>query len=145
MAIPKNIPFTRGKNVQMKLYNDGNPVIIAGKNWTIEQNAVEVADDVNGEIRSRLDLVTNFFSGTVDIYESDEAVMTEIMKQQANDDAFATPLTQSASIRKRHNDGSKAAYRCVGMVWGPWTSASPGRTEANMLTLKFRFTDWERV
>lgn len=140
-----NIPFTRGKNVQMKLYNDGNPVIINAKNWSVEQNAVEVADDVNGEIRSRLDLVTNYFQGTVDIYESDEAVMNEIMKQQANDDAFAAPLQQSASIRKRHNDGSKAAYRCKNMKWGPWTSAAPGRTEANMLTLKFRFTDWEQV
>lgn len=145
MATPKNIPFTRGKNVTMKLFNDNNPVIVFGKNWTIEQNATEVADDVNGEIRVRLDLITNFFSGTVDIYESDESVMSEIIKQQANDDAYAAPLSQSASIRIRHNDGSKAAYRCKGMVWGPWTSATPGRTEAKMLTLKFRFTDWERV
>lgn len=145
MATPNNIPFTRGKNVQLKLYNDGRPVVIDGKNWSVEQNAVEVADDVNGEDRSRLDIVTNYFSGTVDIYESDETLMNEIMAQQDNQDAFGAPLKQSASIRKRHNDGTKAAYRCSNMVWGPWTSSAPGRTEANMITLKFRFTRWEAV
>lgn len=145
MGTPKNIPFLNGKDVTLKLFNDNNPVVISGKSWTVEQNATEIADDVNGENRSRLDILTNYFSGSVDIFQSDVGIMDEIMKQQTNDDAGAVPLTQSASVRKRFRDGSKAAYRCKGMVFGPWTDAAPGRTERAMITLKFRFTDWDKV
>ena len=141
----KNFPFTRGKNVSFKLFSDGNPHIIPGKNWNVEQNATEVVDDVNGEIRSRLDIITNYFSAAVDIFEADEDIMSMLMAQQANDDAYAAPLEQSCSLRVRHNDGTKAAYRLKGAVFGPWNRTMSGRTEANMINLKIRFTDWERV
>lgn len=140
-----NLPFTRGLHVQLKFFSNGNPVVINAKNWNCEQNATEVQDDVCGELRSRLDLITNYFSGSVDIYHSDEETMNAIIEQQTNDDAYTTPFEQSASMRITHRDGTKAAYRLKGMKLGPWNMTTGGRTEANMINLKFRFTDWEKV
>lgn len=140
-----NFPFTRGLNVTMKLYSDGNPLFINAKNWSVEQNATEVADDVNGEDRSRLDLITNYYSASVDVYQSDESTMQALIDQQTNDDAAATPFKQGASIRIRHRDGTKAAYRLEGVKLGPWSNDVGGRTEPNMLKLKLRFTKYVPV
>ncbi len=145
MASNTNIPFTRGKDCTMKVYQDGKPYYVAVKSWSVEQNATEVQDDVNGEDRSRLDLITNFFSASMEIYQSDETIMQAMIDQQTNDDAASTPLAQSASIRVRHRDGTKAAYRLENAKFGPWTTNVGGRTEANMLSLKMRFTQWKKV
>jgi len=141
----KNFPATRGKDCTMKLYSNGSPIFISAKNWSVEQNAAEIADDVNGEARSRLDLITNYFSASVDIYQSDELVMQALMDQQDNDDAAAAPFVQTASIRIRHRDGTKAAYILQDVKFGPWSTSVGGRTEANMLSLKLRFTQYKPV
>ena len=140
-----NIPFWRGEHVTLKLYQDGNPVYIAGKRWRISQNAAEIAEGVNGEKRDRLDLVTNYYEGEVDIFQSDQEAMTMFIDWQTNEDAVALPLAQQAAVRIQHRDGTRASYRLLNAKFGPWTEDMSGRPDPVMMTIKFRFTEWKPV
>jgi hypothetical protein len=144
MAAP-SIPFTRGQNVILKLFQDGSPIVFAAKNWKVEENALEANDGVNGEIRDRLDKVTNYYSGTVDIYTENKDVMQTILDAQDANDAQGFPLKQSAAVLKKHRDGTRAAYMMQEAVFGPWADDAPGRAENNMIQLKFRFRYWKAV
>ncbi len=140
-----SIPFTRGQNCILRLVQDNEPVIIAAKSWSVEENANEANDGVNGELRDRLDKIINFYSGTVEIYQSDRDVMDKIIAAQSADDAQGLPLDQYAVIQKRHRDGTKVAYLMEEAVFGPFTDNASGRAENVMLTLKFRFRFWKPV
>jgi len=134
-----NIPFYRGKDVVLKFYQNGKPVTLLAKNWSVEEDAVEAADGVNGEDRDRLDKVTNFYRATVDIFLADQEVMQAIIDAQVPDDASTLPLKQTGAIQIRHRDGTKAAYLLKEMKAGPFTKNQGGRTDPVMLTLKMRF------
>jgi len=140
-----NVNFFRGEDVTLKIYQDGAPVYIAAKNWTVDQQATEIQEGVNGEQRDRLDLVTNYYSGSVDIYQADQVLMRAMMDAQQTDDAAATPLEQRASVRIRQRDGTRAAYKLSNCRFGPWTMAQSGRADPVMLTMKFRFTNYDEV
>lgn len=140
-----NVNFFRGEDVTLKIYQDGNPVYIAAKNWTVDLNATEIQEGVNGEDRDRLDLVANYYSGSVDIYQADQTLMLALIDAQGTDDAAASPLAQRASVRIRQRDGTRAAYKLSNCRFGPWTMAQTGRADPVMLTMKFRFTNFDEV
>ena len=140
-----NTPFFRGKDVVLKFYQSGKPVLLLAKNWSVEEDAFEAADGVNGEDRDRLDKVTNFYRATVDVFQVDQAVMQSIIDAQTADDASAAPLKQTGAIQIRHRDGTKAAYILKEMKAGPFTENQGGRTDPVMLTLKMRFRYYSPV
>lgn len=124
---------------------DGKAVYIAGKSWDVEESAAEVADGVNGEYRDRLDKVTNFYTATVDIFQSDQAAMQMIMDAQDADDAAGLPLNQGAAILIKQRDGVNAAYALQECKFGPWKVTNSSRQEAVMLNLKIRFRYFKRI
>lgn len=138
-----NTPFFRGKDVALKLYQDGKTIVIQAKNFNVEENAVEAADPVCGEDRDRLDKVTNFFSGSVDIYQSDVSVLNKIIDAQKPDDAAALPLNQSGAVYVKMRDGTRAVFLMKQMKLGPFGFNIAGRTDDAMVNLKFRFRYWE--
>lgn len=138
-----NVPFFRGENVTLKIYQSNSRVVFPGKSFSVEQNATEVADGVNGENRDRLDIVTNSFSGSVDIYQADQTVMNALLAAQTAHDAQGLPLPQHGAVEIRQRDGIVAVYLMTEMVLGPWTNNASGRSDAVMLTLKFRFREWK--
>ncbi len=138
-----NIPFIRGRDVKMKLYQDSKPVLIDAKNFDLEENATENADGVNGEDRDRLDKVTNYYTGTVDIYQSDQHVMQMIMDAQVQDDAAGLPLTQFATIIFNNRDGTRTTYLLKECKFGPFKDTAAGRGDTAMLNLKIRGRYWE--
>jgi hypothetical protein len=140
-----NANFFRGRDVILKLYQDGSPIYLAAKNWEVEENATEVADGVNGEDRDRLDLVTNYYSGSVDIFQNDQEQMNNIIDAQTTDDSGVAPLEQHGGILIRQRDGTRAVYALKNMRLGPWKVTQGGRDQAVMLNLKLRFTKWEPV
>lgn len=140
-----NIPFLRGKDVVIRLYQSGKPLIVLGKQWNVEQNATEANDPVNGEYRDRLDLVTNFYSGSVDLYQADTDAMDRMIDAQAPEDVSGLPLFQAGAVQKKLRDGTRVAYKMSGLVLGPWSESASGRAETGMLTLKFRFQYWEKI
>ena len=140
-----SIPFVRGQNVTLRLYQDGKPITIVGKNWSVDSNAAEIADPVNGELRDRLDLVMNYYSGSVDVYQSDESTLQAMMDAQDADDAQGLPLSQTGAVQKNHRDGTRAAYLMQGLKLGPWSESASGRTDAVMLTIKFRFQYYKTI
>lgn len=140
-----NIPFFRGQNVTLKFYQDNKPVYLAAKNWDVEENATENNDGVNGEDRDRLDKVTNYYTASVDIFQSDQAVMDAYMAAQATDDAAGIPNKQTAAIQIRHRDGTRAAYVLQEVKAGPMKQSMTGRAEAVMMNLKLRFRYYKAV
>lgn len=140
-----SIPFFRGQNVVLKLYQDGKPIYLAGKSWDVEENVTEVADGVNGEHRDRLDKVTNYYTASVDVFQTDQAIVEAYMEAQDNDDANGLPLKQSGAIQINHRDGTRAAYMLQEMIVGPMKMTNSSRQEAVMLNLKLRFRFFKKV
>jgi hypothetical protein len=140
-----NIPFFRGQNVVLKLFQDNKPIYIAAKNWNVEENATEIQDGVNGEDRDRLDKVTNFYSGSVDIFQTDQAVLATYMEAQDADDAAILPKQQRGAVQIKHRDGTKAAWQLKEMKIGPFGKAMTSRQDAVMLNLKFRFRYYKQI
>ncbi len=140
-----DVKFFRGENATLKFYQNGKPVYLACKNWSVDQNATECADGVNGEMRDRLDIVTNYFSASADIFQSDQSVMQKLMDAQSIHDAAGLPPNQSGAIQIRHRDGTKANYLLKGMTVGPWGMNNSGRADAVMLNVKMRFEKFDPV
>lgn len=141
-----NIPFIRGLNCTMRLYQNGSVLgNVLAKSWTCEENATEANDPVNGENRDRLDKVTNYYSATLELYQIDQSVMDAIQDAQTPDDDGVLPLVQDAAIQISQRDGGRAAYRLSECKFGPWSQSFSGRADAVMVTLKMRFRFWERI
>ncbi len=140
-----NSPFNRGKDVVLRIYQDGKAIYIAAKNWDVTENAVEVADGVNGEQRDRLDKVTNFFSCSVDIFQTDMAIVKKMMEAQAADDASALPLVQTAAVQIKNRDGTRNVFLLKECKFGPLTLTESGRSDAFMLNLKIRCRFFEEA
>lgn len=137
--------FFRGENVTLKLYLRGKPVLLLSKNWNVNQNATEISEGVGGENRDRLDIVTNSFGGSVDVYQSDQEVMDALIDDQTVRDASGLPLSWNGAVQIRHRNGTKANYLLQEVCVGPWGETMSGRPDAVMLNLKFRFTKWKKV
>jgi hypothetical protein len=140
-----NIPFFRGQNCVLKAYQNGKPVTLLAKVWDVDENATEIAEGVNGEHRDRLDKVTNYYSTSVDMYQTDQEVMQAIMDAQDVDDANGLPLKQTCAIQINHRDGTKAAYILQECKFGPFKESQGGRADAVMLNLKIRFRYFKPV
>ncbi len=140
-----NIPFFRGQNVVLKFYQNNKPVYLAAKNWDVEENATENADGVNGENRDRLDKVTNYYTATVDIFQTDQEAMAAYIAAQDADDNNQLPLKQTAAVQIKHRDGTRAAYLLQEVKVGPMKISNSSRQEAVMLNLKMRFRYYKPV
>lgn len=134
-----SIPFFRGKDCVFKLYMNNKPVYLAAKNWDVDENCTENNDGVNGEDRDRLDKVTNYFSSTIDVFQTDQAVLQAYIDAQDADDASLLPLKQMGAIQIRHRDGTRASYLLQEMKVGPLKMSLSSRQEAVMLNMKVRF------
>ena len=140
-----NIPFFRGQNVVLKFFQEGKPVYLAAKNWDVEENATEVAEGVNGEHRDRLDKVTNYYTASVDVYQTDQEVVEAYMAAQDADDNNLLPKKQTGAIQINHRDGTRAAYLLQEMKVGPMKLTNSSRSDAVMLNLKMRFRFYKRI
>lgn len=137
--------FFRGENVVFKIYQQAKPIYTAAKNWDVNENATEIAEGVNGEKRDRLDKVTNYYEGNVDVYQSDQEIMDALMEAQDNADAAGIPLKQTASILIEQRNGTKAAYMLKECVFGPWKTGMTSRQDAVMIGIKIRFRFFKKV
>jgi len=140
-----NIPFFRGQNAVLKLYQENKPIYIACKTWDVDENATDIADGVNGENRDRLDKVTNYFTVTVHIFQTDQSVVEKYMEAQEEDDNANLPKVQTGAIQIHHRDGTRACYLLSEMKVGPMKITMSSRQEAVMLQLKLRFRYFKSI
>ncbi len=140
-----NIPFARGRNCKLRIFQDGRPIYIAAKSFDVEENATEVVDDVNGEERSRLDKVTNYFSCSADIFQADAELMQSILDAQDQDDLEGIPLDQRCAIIVNQRDGTTATYLMLEAKFGPFKQTISGRDDAAMVNMKIRFRYWKKI
>lgn len=140
-----SIPFFKGQNVVIKLYQSNKPVYIPAKNWDVEENATESAEGVNGEKRDRLDKVINFYTATADIHQKDQSTVQAYLDSVQADDDNLLPLNQLGAIQINHRDGTRASYLLQEMKVGPMKLSNSSRQENVMLNLKMRFRFFKPV
>lgn len=136
-----NNSFIRGRDVKAKIRQNGTPIIAAFKSISIEELADEVADDVNGEERSRFDLVINGYRIVLDGYTPDFALLDSFLADTANADAANAPLVKLVQFTFRLRNGGTVAYRASGnsSARSPFKVDAGDRKGAIMQNVGYRF------
>lgn len=127
-----------GKDVQTTYRQNNAPVTFNAQSVSVEENAEEVADQVNGEDRARHQIITDGFTITIKAYAGDLAVLDAHLADIANNDARVAPLNKALTFRFRKHDGTRAAYTATEVTRSPMQIEAGGRKERVMQTLKLR-------
>jgi hypothetical protein len=145
--MPTAVDFLSGKGSRFKVTFNNTFWLIKTKTWKITENATLVADDVNGEDRSRLQKLINFYDAAFDCYEDGAVsqILQSIVTNQKNEDASFPQLPMSGGILFNQLDGSRQGFSCINCTLGPMSFGSGGRTERIMHNLSFRFQYFQSV
>jgi hypothetical protein len=140
-------PLISGKNTTFRVYLNNTPKTLWVKTWAIKESVVEVTDQVNGELRARVDVITDFFDCNFECYDDSQTALLEaLIACIANDDAFNPPVPNSAGILFQYQNGtSKKAFTLNGATRFPIDLKSGGRTERLMHTCHFRATTFTQA
>lgn len=133
-------PFIKGKNVRrMAIVYQDEKLDLPVKSWSLQRNATEITDDVNGEDRSRLDEETNFFSIQVTCYKDGPALLRKFFAAQDVQDARTTPADSSVGVKFSFYNGDTLKLITSGQhSIGNWSINSGGRVERIMQTFTIR-------
>lgn len=130
--------FFAGKDITAGFFFNGAPVNIFCKSFTIDEDAVEVSDGVNGEPRQRYQKITNGYNVSIECYQADSAILDAYFTDIANNDAGEAQLNKNIGFKILFRDGTKYSVSLKGVTWGPLAVNSGGRTERVMASLKFK-------
>jgi hypothetical protein len=133
-------PFARGLAAILRFYVASQPKVINIKSWALKEVVVEVVDQVGGELRARVDVVTDYYDLTAEAYEdSNTALLESCLLGNANDDAFNPPIQVAAGLRLEYrNGGQSKAFTLNSATRSPMDLKSGGRTEALMHSIHIR-------
>lgn len=133
--------LTRGRNVKAKYRQNGVPVIAIFKSIVVEELADEIADDVNGEQRSRFDIVVNGYRVSLVGFAPNFDLLDAFLADTINDDASNAPYSKFVQITTTLRDGSTRAYRCSGQhaARSPWKFDAGDRKGTNLIDHAYRF------
>lgn len=138
-------PFFSGKDAVLRVFVDGNEVVLLAKTWNVGPNVTKAADDVNGEDRSRLQSYTNYFELTAECFMDKASQVDAMLADIQNKDARAAPKDQSASIAIKILDGSRRCYAATNVSLDDWKINQGGRTERVGFTLNFRAQYFDQI
>ena len=134
-------PFVRGRNVKMSYRQNGVKLLAAFKSASVEEIAEEIADDVNGEPRSRFDLVVSGYKVSLDGYAPDFAMLDTFLADTLNDDVSNPQFSKAIQMTMQLLDQSTRVYRLSGKnsARGPFKVDVGGRKETVMQSVSYRF------
>lgn len=131
--------FTSGKHVIAKLYFNNKLWTIKSKSIHAQEVAVEVADQVCGEPRARLQKITDYYRVSQTCYEDGSSqILQNFLANQANEDANLAQLPLAGGLLFKYLDGTKGGITIKGGCLGPLDAEIAGRTERNMFTVVYR-------
>lgn len=147
MAVSANklVPFMEGRNGRLVLSQDRVPKSYPFKTNSIKPNVTKHADGVNGEQRDRLSVTVNYYEGTAEMYMGDVQVVRDYLAAQAARDAMTVPLEQQGAVRWSPNDGTRTSFLLDELILDDFDWKNGGRSEKQMVTINFRFTDLKEV
>jgi len=131
----------RGTNAKIRFRQDGQPVVLDAKSWTIKPNVTKNADGVNGENRDRLSKTINYYEITVSCFQRDASVLQAYLTDQNNEDAMAAALDKQAGFTLYPRNGTSAPFLVVDVVWDDFDLNQGGRADAVMVTVNMRASD----
>lgn len=122
------------------------PWLIKVKSTRIQEVAVEVADGVCGELRDRLQKITNFYRVThVCFDDGQSSILENWIANQQNEDNLLPQLQLGGGILFRYLTGGAAAFTLNGCTMGPVDYDISGRTERNLATIMYRCTTFSKT
>ena len=131
-------PTFSGKDAVIRLFINGSEVVLLAKTWEVGPSTTEVADDVNGEPRSRLQTITNHYDGSISCFQNDTKALAALLQNEANDDAEVSPYVKTLGFNFKILDGTRQNFIGRETVLGAWKINQSGRTERVMLAIPFR-------
>lgn len=139
--------FISGKSVKARVQLNGSPWEIKVKSTRVKEDAVMVADNVNGENRSRLQKICNFYEVSLDCYDDGQSsqILQNWLANQANEDANAPQLPLAGGLRFSYLDGTAGGFVFQGCTLGPLDYNASGRTERNQASVTFRAQYFQQV
>ena len=142
-----NVPFARGRNTKIAIRQNGVKIIAVFRTTDFEEIAQEVQDDVNGEDRSRFDIVTDGYQLSLEGYSPDFAHLDAWLADTANNDLANAPFSKAAQVTFALLDGSTALYRLSGQnsSRGKFKVTASDRKAAVMQGCTYRFQYMQKV
>ena len=140
-----SVPFFSGKDAIIRLFINGDEVVIPVKNWEVGVVGVDAADGVNGEQRDRLQFIVNYFEGSFTCWESDVSPLEALINNINNDDQEVLPLEKTVGFNMRLLDGTRKNFAGKEGTLGAWRFTQGGRTERVTLTVPFRIRFFDEV
>lgn len=139
--------FISGKHVKARVQLNGSPWEIKVKSTRVREDAVMVADNVNGENRSRLQKICNFYDVTLECFDDGNSsqILHNWLTNQQNEDNNAPQLALAGGLRFSYLDGTAGGFVLQGCTLGPLDYNASGRTERNSATVSFRAHYFEQV
>jgi hypothetical protein len=131
-------PTFSGKDASIRLFINGQEVVLLAKTWEIGPNTTEVSDGVNGEQRDRLQSITNYFEGNISCFQSDTKALAALIANEQNDDAEVPPFVKTLGFNFKILDGTRQNFIGRETVLGAWKVNQSGRSERVMLAIPIR-------
>lgn len=131
-------PHWGGRNSTFSFYLNNDKIVLNVKSWSCKPNVTEVADDVCGEDRARLDSQTNYYEVQVEAFLADLKPVIAMLSDTANRDQNVLPFRKQVALSIKPNDGSKVAFAASEMVLGAWELSVAGRTDRAMIKIPLR-------
>jgi hypothetical protein len=130
--------FMKGKGATLTLFIDGEKVdALDVETWDVAPDVTKIQDDVNGEKRSRLDKVTNFYNLSLTCFN---ATADKLKKILLYDEALDDNDQQQVvfGVKLKDEQGGADRFKLGGCIIDDWKWASGKRTDRSMLTIPIR-------
>ena len=138
--------FVSGKHAISRLYIKKQPWNVRIKSTRVQEVAEEIADQVNGENRARLQKLTDYYKVTHVCYDDGSSqIITNFILNQQNEDANQPQLPLAGGLVFNYLDGSKGGYAMRVCTLGPLDIDISGRKERTMHTVQYRCQYFELV
>ncbi len=133
-----SVDFFAGKDLVLRVFVNGQEVVLNTKTFNVKANVTKANDGINGEDRDRLTRYINFFDISANCYQNDAKLLQALLDDIKNDDSQVAKLAKAAGIRIRVLDGSKAAFVVKELILDDFDFQSTGRTDKAMMNINMR-------
>jgi len=143
-------PFIIGQNNMFQLMSDNEQVYIYVVKWSVKPAQTKFADDIGGEDRSRLGVVTNYYDISADGRIDDTTPLEALLKRVGNESVISDhsnglPLGGTVNLLVLPPKGGRVAFVGREISIDDWSWTSSGRSDRNTLEIPIRARYFEKA
>ena len=138
-------PFFKGKDVRIEMLLDEKQLIVLAKSMEVEAVGEEIADDICGEERARLEFVLSHYKVMIEAMQEDLTLMKAFLAHQRLLDARTLPKESGLGFLVYPNDGTRAGFTATDYVLDAWKFSVGGRKDRNSLSIPGRCRYFDEI